>query len=62
MCAIHLYADHLAHLFRNELAEMNYLNNIEQIVAADRNIWIREQRYFARNSRSRISTVVVRTT
>jgi hypothetical protein len=33
MCAIHLYADHLAHLFRNELAEMNYPNSIEQIVA-----------------------------
>ena len=33
MFAIHLYAGHLAHLFINELAEKNYPNRLEQIVA-----------------------------
>jgi hypothetical protein len=36
MCAIHFYADHLAHLFRNGLAEKNYPNRFEQIVADSR--------------------------
>jgi len=45
MHAIHLYLVSLGYLFRNELAEKNYLNRLEQIVAANRNRWIREQLY-----------------
>ena len=43
-------------------SDVNYHHCLEQIVADNRNIWIREQLYFARNTRSRVRAAVLGTT